>query len=77
VLNGNITAVAAGTRFLLAIIISWSAGSLLTSLTDRYSREARRAQALKMVSTFRRVPAVGDGSSPPAGPLFTDVEVQR
>ena len=30
VLNGNITAISAGTRFLIAIIICWCAGSLLT-----------------------------------------------
>jgi hypothetical protein len=65
VLNGNITAVSAGTRFLVAIVISWVAGSVLTSVIDHYSRESRRAQAVKMLAAARR-PEVGAGGG--AGP---------
>jgi hypothetical protein len=68
VLNGNVSAVAAGGRLLVAIIICWGAGALLTSLTDRYSREARRSQAIRMLAAARRPPAVGDGNGPPVGP---------
>jgi hypothetical protein len=68
VLDGNVSAVAAGGRFLVAIIICWCAGSLLTSLTDRYSREARRTQAIRMLAAARRPPGAGDGSGPPVSP---------
>lgn len=77
VLNGNVTPVAAGTRFLMAIIIAWFAGSLLTSVTDRYTRESRRAQALKMVAISRRPIAVGSGGPPPAEPSVTEVGGER
>jgi hypothetical protein len=69
VLSGNVTAVAAGGRFLVAIVICWLAGSLLTSLTDRYSRESRRAQAVKMLKATHRSLSAGDGSGPPASPI--------
>lgn len=68
VLNGNITAIAAGARFLGAIVICWLAGSLLTSLTDRYSAEARRTQAVRMLMATRRSLGTGDGNGPPVGP---------
>jgi hypothetical protein len=76
VLNGNVTPIAAATRFLMAIIVAWFAGSLLTSVTDRYTREARRTQALKTVAAARRPLAIGSGGSPPAGSVVADVEVQ-
>jgi len=66
-LNGNITAVSAGTRFLIAIIVCWVGGSILTSLIDRYTRESRRSQALKMLSAARRS-LPGSDNGPPAGP---------
>lgn len=69
VLNGNVSAVAAGGRFLVAIVICWLAGSLLTSLTDRYSRESRRTQAVKMLLATRRSLSAGDGNGPPVGPV--------
>jgi hypothetical protein len=53
VLSGNVTVIAAGTRFLVAIVICWVGGSLLTSVFDRYSAEARRTQALKMLAAAR------------------------
>jgi hypothetical protein len=68
VLNGNVTAIAAGGRFLVAIVICWLAGSLLTSLTDRYAREARRTQAVKMLMATRRSLGAGDGNGPPVSP---------
>ena len=67
VLNGNITAISAATRFLIAIIICWFAGSLLTGIIDRYSRESRRSQALKMLAAARRPVPGGEGAGPPAG----------
>jgi len=61
VLNGNIPAISAGTRFLVAVVICWVAGSFLTNIVDRYSREARRAQALKMLAAAHRRPPGSDG----------------
>jgi hypothetical protein len=63
VLNGDITVVAAGARLLVAIVICWCAGSMLTTLVDRYSREARRAQAIKMLTASRQ--AIGQGTATP------------
>jgi hypothetical protein len=60
VLNGNVTASSAGERFLLAIVISWFAGSLLTSIIDRYSMEARRSQAIRTLVAARRVGPAGE-----------------
>jgi len=68
VLNGNISPISAGTRLLIAIIICWFAGSLLTSIIDRYARESRRNQAIKMLSAARRTMPGADGPAPPAGP---------
>ena len=64
VLNGNIAPVSAGTRFAIAIIICWIAGSMLTSVIDRYARESRRNQALKMLAASRR--AIRDSTASPA-----------
>ena len=65
VLNGNITAISAGTRFLIAIVICWVAGALLTSVIDRYTPEARRTQALKMLAAARRTPPGPTAAGPP------------
>jgi hypothetical protein len=54
VLNGNVTTITAGTRFLLAIVICWVGGGVLTSVIDRYNAEARRSQVLKMLAAARR-----------------------
>jgi hypothetical protein len=67
VLNGNIGPVSAGTRFAIAIIICWIAGSMLTGVIDRYARESRRNQALKMLAASRRAMTSGDAHGPPPG----------
>ena len=68
VLNGDISAVSAGTRLLIALVICWFAGALLTSLVDRYSRESRRIQALKMLAAARRAgPPADIDVGPPTG----------
>jgi len=67
VLDGNIGATTAGTRFLMAIVICWFAGSLLTGLIDRYNRESRRRQAVNMLVAARRPADRGDAIMPPAG----------
>jgi hypothetical protein len=67
VLNGNVTAITAGTRLLIAIVLCWVGGSVLTSLIDRYSRESRRNQALKLLAASRRLPAANDPTPPSAG----------
>jgi len=69
VLNGNITAVTAGTRLLIAIVICWVGGSILTSIIDRYSTESRRSHVMKMLANARRTgPADGDPGTPRGGP---------
>jgi hypothetical protein len=75
VLNGNVTAITAGTRFLIAIIICWVGGGVLTSVIDRYNAEARRAQVLKMLAAARRNGA-GDGAKmgPPAAPPGSEAD---
>lgn len=72
VLNGNITVITAGTRLLIAIVICWCAGSMFTALTDRYSREARRAQAIKMLNLSRRT--IGNGPTRPTSLPGAEVE---
>jgi hypothetical protein len=72
VLNGNITVITAGTRLLIAIVICWCAGSMLTALTDRYSREVRRAQAIKMLNLSRRT--IGHGPTTPTSMPGAEVE---
>jgi len=62
ILSGNVTVISAGTRFLVAIIICWVGGALLTSVVDRYTAEARRNQALKMLAAARRNSS-GDGGA--------------
>ncbi len=63
VLNGNVTTITAATRFLIAIVICWVGGGLLTSVIDRYNAEARRSQVLKMLAAARRN-GTADGTKP-------------
>ena len=67
VLNGNITAVSAGMRLAGAIVICWMAGALLTSIVDRYTREVRRTQALRLLAAARRPPPGPEAAGPPPG----------
>jgi len=67
VLNGNITAVTAGTRLLVAIVICWVGGSILTSIIDRYSVESRRANVIKMLANAKRNPSTEPGGAGQAG----------
>ncbi len=67
VLNGNISTISAGTRFLIAIVVCWVAGSVFTGLFDRYSREARRLQALRMLAAAHQNPPGSDGNTPSSG----------
>jgi hypothetical protein len=59
--------VSAGTRFAIAIIICWVAGSMLTGVIDRYARESRRNQALKMLAASRRTMTSEESKGPPPG----------
>ena len=68
VLSGNVTVITAGTRFLIAILICWIGGSLLSSILDRYTAEARRNQALKMLADARRNRTGGGTVMPDTGP---------
>ena len=72
VLNGNITAVSAGMRLAGAIVICWMAGALLTSIVDRYTREVRRTQALRLLAAARRPPPGPEAAGPPLGALVVE-----
>ena len=67
VLDGNVTTITAGTRLLIAIIICWFGGALLTSIIDRYKAEARRTQVLKMLANARRNGASATAAARPPG----------
>lgn len=62
-LSGQITAVSAAERFLIALIVCWFLGSLLSWVLTTYSEQARRAQVLRMIEADRR-----DAPGGPAGP---------
>lgn len=69
VIHGNITPITAGTRFLIAVVICWFAGSLLTAIIDRYARESRRSQALRMLAASRQPSSERDDAQPTANPV--------
>ena len=48
-LAGQITAVAAGERFLVALVVCWVLGSILSWVLTTYSQQAQRAELMRMV----------------------------
>lgn len=53
-LSGQITASSAAERFLIALIVCWFLGSLLSWVINTYSAEARKAQLVRMIETDSR-----------------------
>ena len=62
-LAGQITASTAGERFLIALIVCWFLGSILSWVVNTYSAESRKAQLVRMIENDRRQEA----SEPAAG----------
>ena len=54
ILSGAISPVSALVRFLIALVICWVAGSVLTNVFDRYAEDSRRAQIMRMIERARR-----------------------
>ena len=48
-LAGQITAVAAGERFLGALVVCWVLGSILSWVLTTYSQQAQRTELMRMV----------------------------
>jgi membrane protein implicated in regulation of membrane protease activity len=53
ILSGALTTVPALERFLLALIVSWIAATLLSRVVTRYSNEARQAEIVKQLTEAR------------------------
>jgi hypothetical protein len=53
-LAGTIAPFAALERFLLALIVSWIAASVISSVTTRYSNQARQAEIVRQLTEARR-----------------------
>ncbi len=66
-LAGQITAATAGQRFLIALIVCWFLGSLLSWVLNTYSEQARRTQLVRMIENDSRDKAAG-----PSGPAGVD-----
>lgn len=60
-LSGQITAVSAAERFLIALVVCWFLGSILSWVVNTYAEQARRAQLVHMIEADRRDPG---GSRP-------------
>ena len=54
ILSGAISPASALVRLLIALVICWVAGSVLTSVFDRYAEESRRAQIIRMIEKARQ-----------------------
>lgn len=55
-LAGNVSTTTAGERFLLALVVCWVLGSLLSHVVRTYNAQAQRAQLLRVFE-----PPKGDG----------------
>lgn len=65
-LAGEVAGVTAGERFLVALIVCWILGSLLSYVYRTYSAQAQRAQLLRLVEVDKEPPVPGPGE--PNGP---------
>jgi hypothetical protein len=63
ILNGAISPMAALIRLLVALLICWAGGAVLTTMLTRYSEQARRAQILRMIERAREQVS-SDASTP-------------
>jgi hypothetical protein len=52
-LSGAISADTAGTRLLIALVVCWVLGSILSSVLHRYSAQARHDQMIKVIEEVR------------------------
>ncbi|MCU4185039.1 hypothetical protein K6U06_11760 [Acidiferrimicrobium sp. IK] len=66
-LAGSMPTITALERFLIALIVSWVAGIIISAVYGRYSREARRAELLAQIRRVQGIDTPGaeqtDGSS--------------
>lgn len=53
ILSGAISPMAGLLRLLIALIICWAAGAMLSTLFSRFFEEARRAQIVQMIEKAR------------------------
>ena len=60
-LAGQIAAVAAGERFLVALVVCWILGSILSWVFTTYSQQARKAELMRLIEH-------SDDSGPGHGP---------
>jgi len=57
ILHGAVGITTALVRFLIALVVCWVGGAVLTSLLDRYSEESRRAEIARAIDTAQRAAA--------------------
>jgi len=57
ILDGAVGATTALVRFLVAVLVCWVAGAVLTSLLDRYSEQSRRAEIVRTIEAAQRAAA--------------------
>jgi hypothetical protein len=53
-LAGQISATTAAERFLVAIVVCWIFGAILSWVITTYSEQARRAQLMRMINESRQ-----------------------
>ena len=58
-LAGNVSTTTAGERFLIALVVCWVLGSLLSYVTRTYNSQAQRAQLIRLFT-----PHEGEGDKP-------------
>jgi len=61
-LDGEISAGTAGIRFLIALVVCWFLGSILSWVINTYSEQARRAQLRRLLEPQEQ-PSAGTGPS--------------
>lgn len=66
-LAGQITAASGAERFLIALVVCWLLGAVLSWVLTTYSEQARRAQVVRMIETDR-----GDAPGGPSGPASAE-----
>lgn len=76
ILNGNVDVIAAGTRFLIALVAAWIGGSLITWIIDRYGAESRRMQLMKVMAATAQRNRRGDAGAP-VPPISPGTESER
>ena len=57
ILHGAVGATSALLRFLVALIICWGGGAVLTGLLDRYNEQSRRDQILRTIEGAQQAAA--------------------